>query len=360
MPDTRLIKQPQRRTGLVRWTRIVWRDTWALWSEFRLPILLFGFVTIVGGYFYGELYWIAREETIALVDRPYYMMQLMILETPEPAPPEWYLVAFWYGLPIVFVLIIGLGAAEFLHLFFNRGDRREAWREAVASTYRDHVIVFGAGHVGMRVLEILVSMNLDIVVIDNSPDEGVEDALVKWNIPLIVGDGRIQSTLEKAGLDEAESFVACTGNDHVNLEAIMKVRHMNPEIRIVARVWDSGFAEQISEFMNVETVFSSSDLAAPAFAGAALGIEITQTLNVEGVDYSMIRLQVKAGGFLDGRDVGALQKSYQMDIVLHERGAKVDIQPPHDLIVQAGDTLVIFSQHERVMEIVSRNHNGTK
>ena len=360
MPDSRLIVQPKRKTGLIRLIRVIWHDTFALWLEFRVPIWLFVFVTVGGGYIYGELYYYARGEFIAWVDRPYYMMQLMILETPEVAPPEWYLVIFWYALPVVLVFIIGLGAADFLHLFLNRGDRREAWREAVASTYRNHVIVFGAGHVGMRVLEMLVSMDLNIVVVDNSPDDGVEEDLRRWNVPLIVGDGRRQATLDKAGLKHADSFVACTGHDHTNLEAIMKARHMNPDIRIVARVWDAEFAEQISDFMNVETIFSSSDLAAPAFAGAALGIEITQTLTVQDVDYSMIRLTVQSGSFLDGKDVGTLQEKNDMDIVLHGRDTSIEIQPSRDFIVQAGDTLVIFSRHDQIINIATRNHNGQK
>src|SRR5690606_5803652 len=104
------------------------------------------------------------------------------------APPEWYLIAFWYALPPIFIFLIGLGAADFVRLFFFRGERQNAWEEAVASAYRNHIIVFGAGHVGLRVVRELAHMGFDIIVIDNDPDSGVTDTLHGLDVPLIVGD----------------------------------------------------------------------------------------------------------------------------------------------------------------------------
>lgn len=352
-PQLVSLRQPLQRHW--RWLRAIWRDTRALLHQFRLPILAFFLVTVVGGMIYGELYQLARGVVIPVIDRPYIMLQLMILETPEDAPAEWYLIIFWYVLPVLFVIIIGRGAADFVRLFFNRDERRDAWREALASTYRNHVIVFGAGHVGLRVIRALVQMGVEVVVIDNDPDDGVEEALAELKTPLITGDGRVPVTLEKAGLPYADSFVCCTGNDHTNLEAIMRARDMHPDLRIVARVWDDQFARQIERFMQVQTVLSSSDLAAPAFAGAALGIDITQTLTIHGVDYSMIRLDVKAGSFMDGQTVRALQHDNDMDIVLYSRGDSVEVQPPGDLVVRAGDTVVIFARYDRILDVVRRN-----
>jgi voltage-gated potassium channel len=358
VPYSQLVNKRKRRTSIRKSIRIMWRDTSALWSEFRIPILLFMLVALGGGWVYGELYYIARGEYIALIDRPYLMLQLMILETPEEAPPEWYLVVFWYLLPVIFVFIVGLGAADFLYLFFNRGERQDKWMEAIASTYRNHFIVFGAGHVGVRVVRVLIAMDLEVVVIDNDPDPGLIETLNGWRVPVIIGEGRSNATLEKAGLRHANSFVVCTGNDHVNLEAVMKVRDFNPDIRIVVRVWDDTFAKQMKNFMNVQTVLSSSDLAAPAFAGAAMGIEITQTIKVGGVDYSTIRLTVAEGSFMAGRTVGELQSVNDMDIVLYCNGGSPDVQPSRNIVINVGDILVIFAQHDRVIDVAARNHMG--
>src|SRR5690606_23843797 len=328
---TRLYRPIPRRRRVavfVRQLRALWHDTAALWREFRTPVLLFILVTVGGGFIYGELYYRAYGHYYELDVRPYIMLQLMIMESPSDVPAEWFLIIFWYLMPVVGVFILGLGAADFVRLFFNRNERRDAWGEAVALSYRNHVIVFGAGHVGLRVVRELHHMAFDVVVVDNDPDPGVPEELEQLNVPLIVGDGRVTITLEKAQLKYARAFVACTGNDHVNLEVVMKARDMNPNVRIVMRAWDTEFANQIERFLHVQSILSSSDLSAPAFAGAAVGIEITQTVRVNDKDYSMVRLTVEPGSFLDGHTVGALQTEHDMDIVLYGRGELVDVQPP--------------------------------
>ena len=355
-----LLVQTIRRRSRLKLLRAMWHDTQALWNEFRSSIYLFVLVTVCGGFIYGELYQTARGITIPLHDRPYLMLQLMILETPESVPPEWYLVAFWYLLPVVFIFIVGRGAADFVRLFFNRDGRRDAWRRALASTYRNHVIVLGAGHVGMRVIFMLADMGVDVVVIDNSPDPGVEEALSRMHIPLIQADARLHTTLEDASLRHADALIACTRNDHTNLETIMRVRDLNPDIRIVARMWDGQFSRQLENFMHVQTVLSSSDLAAPAFAGAALGLDITQTLKVGDIDYSVLRITVERDSFLDGATIGLLQEKNDMDIVLHSRDSAVSVQPSRDLIVCADDTLVIFARHDNIINIAARNRRNAK
>lgn len=359
---TRLVRPiPRRRRAaiFVRKLRAAWHDTAALWREFHRPVLLFLVVTVVGGFIYGELYFSAYEHYYELDVRPYIMLQLMIMEPPSDVPAEWFLIVFWYLMPVVGVFILGLGAADFVRLFFNRHERRDAWGEAVALSYRNHIIVFGAGHVGLRVIRELHQMAFDVVVIDDSPDPGVQEELERLNVPLIVGDGRVTITLEKAQLKYAQAFVACTGNDHVNLEVVMKARDLNPDVRIVMRAWDTQFANQIERFMQVQSVLSSSDLSAPAFAGAAVGIEITQTVRVNGTEYSMVRLTVEPGSFLDGSTVGTLQTENEMDIVLYGRGEVAEVQPPRDMLVQGGDTLVIFAQHDRILSVIARNRRGT-
>ena len=76
------------------------------------------------------------------------------------------------------------------------------------------------------------------MAIDHAHKPEVEKFLGELGVPVIRGDGRDESALEKARLDRALTFVACTGDDQVNIEAIMRVRHANPQIRIVSRMWD--------------------------------------------------------------------------------------------------------------------------
>ncbi len=330
----------------------------ALFREFRGPIGGFAAATVIGGSVYGELYRLARDVTIPWIDRPYVMLQLMLIEAPEAVPPEWYLAAFWYAMPVVFIVLVGLGAADFIDLFFNRDQHRNRWGEALAMTHRHHAIVLGAGHVGLRVVRDLRDVGLPVIVIDREPDDEVEELLHEIGVPLVKGDGRRPVTLERAGLAHADVFVACTGDDRANLETVMQVKELRADLRIVARVWDRTIGDQMRRFGMVDTVMSAADLAAPAFAGAALGIDITQTLEIAGVEYSTIRLAVAEGSFLADREVGALESENGMELVLVCRHGHVTVDPEADERVRAGDDVVIFARHDRILEVVARNRGA--
>ncbi len=356
-PKPQLLLPSGRRpiTRYMRTLRAIWRDTSALLKEFRVPILALLIATVGGGWLYGELYLIARGERISMLDLPYDMIQLMTLQgiPEEKPPPEPYLVIFWYGMPLIGLYVIGRGAVDFGRLFFDRSGRRNAWEEAVASTYRNHIIVIGIGHVGLRIVRQLVAMGFEVVCIDGALSAEKDDELSHLHVPLVIGDGRLPAMMEKAGIQHARSLVICTSDDHVNLEITMRARDLNPKVRIVVRMWDATFARQLNRFMGVEAVLSASDLAAPAFAGAAVGIEVTQTVKVHGVDYSMIRMTVEPGSFMDGDTIGSLQQRHKLDIVLHARAGEAVVHPDGAIRVQTGDTLVLFAQHSRIIDLVA-------
>jgi Trk K+ transport system NAD-binding subunit len=279
----------------------------------------------------------------------------MILETPYDVPAEWYLVIFWYALPPIFIFIVGNGVADFVRLFFNREGRNE-WKEAIVETYRNHVIVLGAGHVGLRVIRQLRNLDVEVVAIDNHPHSGVEEELKDMDVPLFTEDGLNPAILEKVGTHHADAFIACTGTDSINLEACIRVRHMNADIRLIMRVWDDQFTAQIHDLLRVE-VLSSSEISAPVFAGMALNMGFTQTLDVNGQAYTTVRLTVNKHSLLENQTIGALQDRYQMDIVLHGRANAAQVKPDKTTRVEAGDTLVIFAQRERTLEIAAQNRN---
>jgi Trk K+ transport system NAD-binding subunit len=326
-----------------------------LWREFNAAIIGFLIATIGGGLLYSEVHRLVRDEPIPLVDAPYMMVQLMTLqgiaEERVPAEPE--LVLFWYVMPLIFIVLVGRGAADFVRLFFNLGENVAAWEEAVASTYRNHVIVVGiGGHVGLRVTRQVIALGYEVVGVDVKIVSERGSELRKLGVPVVTADARQMETLENAGIERAAAIVICTSNDQTNFETAMRARGMRKDVRIVVRQWDSQFAEHLQQF--VDSVFSVSDIAAPVFAGAAAGVEIAPSLHVGNDDYSMVRIQVEPGTFLDGGTVEQLQNQYEMDIVLHAHNGSPVVHPDGDTVVRAGDTVIIFARHAHVTALSAK------
>jgi len=353
---SQLIPIYKRRSRVLHQWQIFWRKARTLWREFRTPIIILFLTTFGGGFVYGELYEFAGYGDLPIQERPYMMFQLMILESPHEIPPELPLLAFWYLLPPIFIFVVGNGASEFVRLFFNRDPSRDEWKEAIVDSTSDHVIVIGAGHVGLRVIQMLRELDVDVVAIEHIPYDGLEATLSEWGVPLFIKDARQTDVLKQAGIERADSVVVCTGDDHANLDIAMSAREAGgEEVRVIVRVWGEDYARQIRRFAEANTVLSSSALSAPAFTGAALGAELSHKMSICGKDYATIVLTVQARSVLANKPVSELQKLHKMDIVLHGRDGQAQVQPQADTLVRVGDTLVIFAESDTALKIAARN-----
>jgi voltage-gated potassium channel Kch len=111
---------------------------------------------------------------------------------------------------------------------------------------------------------------------------------------LLAGDGRlagaIAQRLEEAGaavervslageaetaaaarLAGASSLVLAADDDAGNVDLALWARRVRPDLPLVVRVFDEGLAEYLAGTVESLTILSMSQLAAPAFAEAALG-----------------------------------------------------------------------------------------
>jgi Trk K+ transport system NAD-binding subunit len=132
---------------------------------------------------------------------------------------------------------------------------------------RGHVIVCGAGNVGTRVIEFLRILEQPVVVIDPVPEaEVVEQSRVR-SIELLTADATRDGTLDLCHLPAARALIAITSSDTGNLEVALGARGRNPDLQVVMRVQDDAFAGSIGRQFEAIQTFSTSSLAAPAFAG---------------------------------------------------------------------------------------------
>lgn len=348
--------------GYLRSLRVIWRDTRALVREFRRPLSVFFLAVFLGGYVYAYLnnsY--SANDQLELVKMPYIMLALMILEAPIDVPAEPYLVLFWYLQPVLAVYVVGQGAANFVRLFFMRDQRRSAWEVAVASTCRRHVIVVGIGHVGLRIIRELLQIGIEVVAVDIHVSEEADALLREGNVPLILGDARTEAILDNAGLGRARAVIVATSDDHINLEVTMRVQYLKQEMNrsfpLIVRMWDDSLKRQIESIFSEKNVkvMSASDLVAPAFAWAAV-TDIEQTLQIDNKTYNLIRLTVRQASFMVGKTVDAVENDEGVDIVLLHRGQDApEVHPRGELVIRPADTLVLFAEHDHIIDIVKRN-----
>jgi voltage-gated potassium channel len=344
--------------GRRRWRKIYanWRDSIILLRQFRWPLLFFCLAMIGGGL---SFYWLsnrAGEPVMNWIEATYVILGLTFLQPLGGFPKTWYLEIYYFIMPIIGIGLLAQGAAEFGVAFFNRRTRNKEWEMAVASTFNHHIILVGLGHLGFRVITHLHQMDQDLVVVEQNPRADLIADVRNLDIPVLELDGVREATLLSAGVEHARSIILCTQNDSLNLQVALKARSLNPKIQVVVRIFDDDFAQAIQSQFGF-TALSATGMAAPAFAAAGAGMDITRPLAIEGKLLSLARLVVDNPSNLAGKLVGQLEREFDISIVLLRRGQENDFHPAGDQLIQAGDTLAVLGGPEEIIRLV--HHNST-
>ena len=268
------------------------RDSYLLLKEFHEPVVVFS--SSVFGL--GIIYFLAankfHEPVGSLAESIYLMLTLTFLQPSGDFPNHPFLQAFYFLMPVIGVSTLAKGLSDFGTLFFNRQARSREWEMAVASTLNNHTILVGLGHLGYRIADKLQNMDNEIVIIEINPQADLLSTIQSRNIPIIQEDGRHPTALDAAGVKKAKTIILCTQNDSVNLQIALKARSINPLINVVIRIFDEDFAESLHDQFGF-TALSATEMAAPVFAAAAAGIDITNPISVEGQQLSLARFSVQ-------------------------------------------------------------------
>ena len=95
-----------------------------------------------------------------------------------------------------------------------------------------HVIVCGAGEVGLHVADRLSREGHDVALVERNPQR-LAEADARLDVQTVLGSGTSPSVLQQAKVDKAELFVAVTNDDEVNLVATLIAKQAGVDTAVV-------------------------------------------------------------------------------------------------------------------------------
>ncbi|MEH1015272.1 NAD-binding protein [Micromonospora sp. CPCC 206060] len=213
-----------------------------------------------------------------------------------------------------------------------------------------HVVVVGLGNVGTRVMAQLNDFGIEVVAIDKDPEARGTSLARRLGVPLIVGDAAQEETLRSASVGACQALVVVSTDDVANLQAALNGRAINPDLRVVLRLFDDDFAGRIERAFGISASRSVSYLAAPAFTGALLNRAVIATIPVGRHVLVVAEVPVAAGSALDGRPLAAVAESDGVRLIGHTQvGQKrLDWAPDPRMVINAGDRLTVVSRRAGV------------
>lgn len=225
---------------------------------------------------------------------------------------------------------------------------------AVASTLNNHIILVGLGHLGYRVALKLHEMGEMLAILELNANADTVNSVRQWGVPVIPDDATRPATLEAANIKKARAIILASQNDAMNLQIALKARSLNPKIQVVVRIFDDDFAHALQEQFGF-VALSATEMAAPVFAAAAAGVDVTNPISVEGQLLSLARLTISKEAPFADKTIGFVEDNYHMNIVLHRRNGDSLMHPTDNTRLHPGDIIAILGGPEQLNQILHDN-----
>lgn len=218
-----------------------------------------------------------------------------------------------------------------------------------------HFVLCGLGHIGWRVLEYLRAAGVKVVVVDSrasASDPRLAD------VRLINGDCRQRETLAQADLANARGVAVLTSDDLVNISTALLVRQVQPDVRLVVRMFNQNLITRLGNTAHNIVALSTSALTAPLLALIARTGEALGTFRLEdGARLQIAELHIREDSPLRNQTIADALQRHQTLPIAHfpkEQAARYfhDIHPETRL--ETHDRLVVFGDAERLRPLLAQ------
>ncbi len=151
----------------------------------------------------------------------------------------------------------------------------------------ERFVICGENLLTLRIVEALRRQRGDgteiVVVVADRTGRDVDRIEAAPGVRVVEGgpsdDDR---TLLAAGVRGATAVALVDREDVTNIHRALRVQEIDPSVRLVLRLFDTGLASRIESILPTATVLSVSETAAPAFVAQAIGRYTRQHVRVGG------------------------------------------------------------------------------
>lgn len=115
-----------------------------------------------------------------------------------------------------------------------------------------NVVIMGCGRVGAQLAALLEEAGHKVTILDTDT-YSFRRLPSSFKGTALVGNGTDEETLKKAGIEEADAFVAVTQGDNRNVMAAQIAKHVFNVPKVVCRIYDP-LREELYKTLGLETI----------------------------------------------------------------------------------------------------------
>ena len=218
-----------------------------------------------------------------------------------------------------------------------------------------NIIIAGCGKVGKMLAANLHRDGHNVTVVDQDATK-LKSFVAKYDIMGVLGNCATHTTLEEAGIKEAELMIAVTGSDELNMLSCVLANRYGT--RTIARVRNHAYfddASYLKDELGLAMIINPEYTTAKEIAGilsfpAAISIEPFMGGKVE-----ILKFRLPEGNRLVGMTVKDAAMALKLKVLLAvvERGDEVYI-PDGDFAFEARDVISMVTTHRTAVSFFKK------
>ncbi|MEQ8200585.1 MAG: NAD-binding protein [Syntrophomonadaceae bacterium] len=271
---------------------------------------------------------------------------------------------------MMIMLVLGLGLVLYalstiFSILVEHQIRRLAGRDIMMEAIKrmeKHVIVCGAGRVGINAALLLRSYNVPYVLIDKQ-EVLINDAAEDGHC-VMLGDATRDEILIKAGIMRAQGIICAMSEDAHNVFGVLTARSLNPKLKIVARSTEPQTVAKLHQ-AGADKVISPTQSGGHQMAMAMIkpaAVEMVNTLFLsKHLEIQLEEVEISEYSLLANRPINTAfdREKNNVVIVAIIRNEEVIMNPRGKDVILPGDTLVLIGSRHDLEVIDSKFDNAS-
>jgi trk system potassium uptake protein TrkA len=224
------------------------------------------------------------------------------------------------------------------------------------------ILILGAGQVGRTAATHLAREEANEVTVVDVNEQLLRDLQDRLDIRTLSGNGAYPSTLEAAGVRDANVFVALTNSDEVNMVACQVVRTLfNRDATRIARIRSSDYSRYPKLFEDEDRAFAVDVTISPEQLVTDHVVRLIkypgalQVLDFADGRVRLVGVKALRGGALVGQQLKTLQTHIpgrDARVAAIYRGGS-NIKPQGNTVIEHGDEVFFIAAREDIRLVMN-------
>lgn len=262
---------------------------------------------------------------------------------------------------VIMASIIAVITSVVIEGVFHEKIRRRKMVNEIAKL-RDHHIIVGSGRVGSEIIEQMCAAKQTFVLIENDTDK-IEYLKEEKGVRYCIhGDATDEKSLYEAGIENASGIILAIGNDAENLFSIVTVRGISKHIKIISRASSESSRKKFIH-AGANSVINPGKLTGIRLTNMLLKPSVVDLMDgitdINNANMTIEQVILSENSALIKKsiiDAAIPKKTGFLILAITSTNGAFLFNPKPDLILEAGDTLVLAgdpARLSRLYEVIS-------